>query len=145
MRVVLQRVSEASVTVDGAAVGAIGRGILLLGAIGGDDTPERVDKMAEKCLRLRVFPDEGGHFENGVLETGGSVLAVPQFTLYGDCRKGRRPSLSHAARPEEAEPLFERFVDTMRRLGARVETGRFGARMDVRLVNDGPVTFILET
>jgi len=145
LRVVLQRVSEASVAVDGETVGAIGRGILLLGAVGDDDTPERIDKMAARCLRLRVFPDEGGHFEHGVLDVGGSVLAVSQFTLYGDCRKGRRPSLSHAARPERAEPLFDRFVRAMREMGAAVETGRFGAKMDVRLVNDGPVTFLLET
>ncbi|MBM3320684.1 MAG: D-tyrosyl-tRNA(Tyr) deacylase [Candidatus Eisenbacteria bacterium] len=145
MRVVLQRVSEASVVVDGETVGAIGPGILLLAAIGTDDTEERVAKMAEKCANLRVFPGEKGHFEISALERPGEVLAVSQFTLYGDCRKGRRPSLSHAAPPGKAEPLFDRFQRELQRLGLRVATGRFGALMRVRLVNDGPVTFLLDT
>jgi D-tyrosyl-tRNA(Tyr) deacylase len=145
MRVVLQRVSEASVVVDGRRVGAIGPGLLLLGAIAADDTEERVVKMAEKCANLRVFPETNGHFEVSALERPGEVLAVSQFTLYGDCRKGRRPSLSHAAPPAKAEPLFDRFATELRRLGLRVETGRFGAMMQVRLVNDGPVTFLLDT
>jgi D-tyrosyl-tRNA(Tyr) deacylase len=145
LRVVMQRVSEASVVVDGETVGAIGAGLLLLGAIAADDTEERAIKMAEKCANLRVFPGETGHFDVSVLDRPGEVLAVSQFTLYGDCRKGRRPSLSHAAPPEKAEPLFELFAAELRRLGLPVATGRFGALMEVRLVNDGPVTFLLDT
>jgi len=145
VRVVLQRVSEASVVVDGETIGAIGPGLLLLGAIAADDSEERVAKMAEKCANIRVFPGETGHFDVSVLERPGEALAVSQFTLYGDCRKGRRPSLSHAAPPERAKPLFELFAAELRRLGLRVETGRFGAKMEVRLVNDGPVTFLLDT
>ena len=144
MRVVLQRVSEASVSVGGETVGSIGPGVVLLAAIRKDDSPEAVRKMAAKCANLRVFAGEGGHFEESVLENGGSVLAVSQFTLYGDCRKGRRPSLSHAAPPEIARPLFDLFVEEIRRLGARVETGSFGAMMRVRIVNEGPVTFQIE-
>jgi len=145
VRVVLQRVSEASVMVEGASVGSIGRGVLLLVAVGKEDTGVEAAKMAEKCANIRVFADEKGHFERSLVETGGEVLAVSQFTLYGDCRKGRRPSLSHAARPEEAEALFQRFVDEVKGWGLRVATGKFGAMMRVHLVNDGPVTFLLET
>jgi D-tyrosyl-tRNA(Tyr) deacylase len=145
MRVVLQRVSRASVEVDGETVGAIGAGLLLLAAVRADDEAEAIARMAEKCANLRVFPGERGHFEVSVLERKGEILAVSQFTLYGDCRKGRRPSLSEAAAPEKAEPLFDRFVDELRGRGVRVETGRFGALMKVSLVNDGPVTFILDT
>jgi len=145
VRVVLQRVSEASVTVGGAVVGSIGRGVLLLVAAGENDTEAQVAKMAEKCANLRVFPDEKGHFEKSLIETGGEVLVVSQFTLYGDCRKGRRPSLSHAARPEEAEALVQSFVGAIEGWGLTVATGTFGAMMQVHLVNDGPVTFLLET
>lgn len=145
MRVVLQRVAEASVTVTGEIVGRIDHGLLLLAAIGRDDDEAAVRKMARKCIDLRVFAGEAGHFEHSVRETGGSVLAVSQFTLYGDCAKGRRPSLSKAARPEEAERLFSCFVETVREEGVPVETGSFGADMKVRLLNDGPVTFQLET
>ena len=145
MRVVLQRVSEASVVVDGCPVGEIGRGILLLAAISGDDDDVSVKKMAEKCLNLRVFPEGEGHFELSVTDIGGEILAVSQFTLYGDCRKGRRPSLSGAARPEAARKLFDRFVEALREDGVRVETGTFGALMQVGLQNDGPVTFLIDT
>jgi D-tyrosyl-tRNA(Tyr) deacylase len=138
-------VSRASVEAEGETVGAIGAGLLLLAAVGTHDSPETIAKMAEKCANLRVFPGERGHFEVSVLEREGEILAVSQFTLYGDCRKGRRPSLSEAAPPERAEPLFERFVEELRRGGVRVETGSFGALMKVSLVNDGPVTFILDT
>ncbi len=145
MRVILQRVSEASVVVDGRVVGAIGMGVLLLAAVGRDDSRATIEKMAAKCTSLHVFAGESGHFDRSVAEEGGSVLAVSQFTLYGDCRKGRRPSLSHAAPPDVAEPLFDYFVEALRDKGIHVETGSFGALMQVRLANDGPVTFILET
>ncbi len=145
MRVVLQRVAEASVTVDGEVVGSINRGILLLAAIGRDDDEAAIRKMARKCIDLRVFAGGSGHFEHSVRETEGAVLAVSQFTLYGDCTKGRRPSLVKAARPEEAERLFSTFVDAIREEGVPVQTGSFGADMKVRLLNDGPVTFQLET
>lgn len=145
MRVVLQRVSEASVVVDGRLVGEIDRGVLLLAAIGGDDNSVRVKKMAEKCLNLRIFPEGEGHFERSVVEIDGGILAVSQFTLYGDCRKGRRPSLSKAARPEAAQKLFGEFVEALRVGGQRVETGTFGALMQVSLRNDGPVTFLIDT
>lgn len=145
MRVVMQRVREAKVTVGGETVGSIGEGLVLLAAVSRDETPDRVRKMAEKCAHLRVFAGPTGHFDESVLDRKGAVLAVSQFTLYGDCRKGRRPSLSHAAPPEVAEPLFGGFVAALRELGLRVETGRFGAMMRVHLVNDGPVTFSLET
>lgn len=144
VRVVLQRVSEAEVTVGDETVGRIGRGLVLLAAVGRGDTADTATRLAERCARLRVFPGEGGHFEDSVEDVGGEVLAVSQFTLYGDCRKGRRPSLSQAAAPEEAEPIFDGFVETLRGRGLRVETGRFGALMRVRLVNDGPVTFQIE-
>ncbi len=144
MRVVLQRVLEASVTVDGETVGTIGPGVVVLAAIRKDDTVEQVRKMAEKCVHLRIFPGEGGHFERSVLDRGGEILAVSQFTLYGDCRKGRRPSLAAAARPERAKELFDLFVDRLRDLGVPTAEGRFGALMRVHLVNDGPVTFEVE-
>ncbi|MFH1279615.1 MAG: D-aminoacyl-tRNA deacylase [Candidatus Eisenbacteria bacterium] len=145
MRVVLQRVRNAKVTVEGETVGSIGEGLLLLAAISRDDTPERVLRMAEKCATLRVFAGPSGHFDDSVEDRGGAILAVSQFTLYGDCRKGRRPSLSRAAPPEVAEPLFDRFALALRERGLAVETGRFGAMMGVHLLNDGPVTFQLET
>ena len=141
----MQRVTEASVSVDGRVVGRIGPGLLLLAAVGREDTEETVKRMAEKCLALRVFPDEKGHFEHSVVDREGEILAVSQFTLLGDCRKGRRPSLSHAASPDLAEPLFRFFVEQLERGGRTVETGLFGAMMQVHLVNDGPVTFLLET
>ncbi len=144
MRVVLQRVREASVTVDGEIVGAIGPGVVALAAIHKNDTPREIRKMAEKCVHLRIFPGEGGHFEESVLQRGGAILAVSQFTLYGDCRKGRRPSLAAAARPDEANQLFNRFVEEIRTFNVEVATGRFGAMMQVHLVNDGPVTFQVE-
>jgi len=132
------------VTVDGKCVGEIGPGVVLLAAIHKNDTPITIRKMAEKCVHLRVFPGEGGHFEESVLQREGAVLAISQFTLYGDCRKGRRPSLASAARPEEASRLFDRFVDDLRDFGVDVATGSFGAMMKVHLVNDGPVTFQVE-
>ncbi len=141
----MQRVTEASVKVEGEIVGRIGPGLLLLAAVGRGENEKSVRRMAEKCLALRVFPDEKGHFEHSVVDREGEILAVSQFTLLGDCRKGRRPSLSRAAAPDLAEPLFRLFVEELRRGGRNVETGVFGAMMQVHLVNDGPVTFLLET
>lgn len=130
--------------VEGETVGAIGPGVVALAAIHKDDTPSQVRKMAEKCVHLRLFPGEGGHFEESVLQRRGAILAVSQFTLYGDCRKGRRPSLAAAARPENASILFDRFVEELRSFGVEVATGKFGAMMQVHLINDGPVTFQVE-
>ena len=145
MRVVLQRVKNASVSVDGAVVGEIGPGLVLLVGFQDGDAEEQLSWMADKLLSLRVFPDEDGKMNLGLTDTGGDVLVVSQFTLYGDTRKGRRPSFVGAAHPDIAIPLYERFVEVLR-AGApgAVETGEFGAHMDVALVNDGPVTLVLE-
>ncbi|WP_438444277.1 D-aminoacyl-tRNA deacylase [Gorillibacterium sp. sgz5001074] len=145
MRIVVQRCKEASVTVDGQVVGAIGPGLMLLVGLTHEDTEQDVKFAAEKVAGLRIFEDGQGKMNLSVLETGGAVLSVSQFTLYGDCRKGRRPNFMAAARPEQAEPLYDRFNDHLREQGLRVETGVFGAMMDVALVNDGPVTLIVET
>ena len=144
MRVVIQRVREARVTVDGEVVGQIGPGLLLLVGIGRGDTEEALRWVAEKIINLRIFEDESGRMNLSLREVGGEILAVSQFTLYGDVRKGRRPNFTGAAPPEEAEPLFNRFVQLLRESGAKVETGRFRAHMLVELVNDGPVTLLLE-
>ena len=145
MRAVIQRVSEARVKVGGSVVSEIGGGLLVLLGVAGPDTSADADFLAQKILNLRVFPDETGKMNRSLRETGGALLAVPQFTLYGDCRKGRRPSFDAAAPPEQARSLYEHFVAVARRSGARVETGVFQAHMDVALVNDGPVTLILES
>jgi len=145
MRVVAQRVSSASVDVGGETVGAIGKGLLLLVGVTHDDTEADAKWMADKIAGLRIFEDGDGKMNLSVLEVGGSVLSVSQFTLYGDCRKGRRPNFMEAARPELAEPLYETLNRMLREQGLTVETGRFGAMMEVRLVNDGPVTLILDT
>jgi D-tyrosyl-tRNA(Tyr) deacylase len=144
MRIVLQRVSRARVTVDGRVTGEIGAGLLLLVGFTEGDDDEALAWMAEKVVGLRIFPDEEGKMNRSVEEAGGAVLIVSQFTLYGDARKGRRPSFIGAARPETAIPLYERFVERVRATGRPVATGEFGAMMDVELVNDGPVTLILE-
>jgi D-aminoacyl-tRNA deacylase len=144
MRVLLQRVSSASVTVAGRTVGAIQRGYLLLVGFTHSDTPAQAEWMADKVQGLRLFADAEGKMNLGLEEVGGSVLVVSQFTLYVDAQKGRRPSFVDAARPEQAIPLYERFVALLRERGLRVETGEFGAMMDVALVNDGPVTLWLE-
>lgn len=144
MRVVLQRVSRARVTVDGRVTGEIGRGLLLLAGFTPGDTEETLAWMADKVVGLRIFPDDEGKMNRSVDEVGGDLLVVSQFTLYGDTRKGKRPSFVDAARPEVAIPLYERFVALLRAAGRRVETGEFGAMMEVELVNDGPVTLILE-
>ncbi len=144
MRVVLQRVSSASVTIEGEVVGRIGRGLLLLAGFTHGDTADQADWMAEKVAGLRLFTDAEGKMNLGLAEVGGAVLVVSQFTLYGNAEKGRRPSFIDAARPETAIPLYERFIEQLRAQGLEVATGRFGAMMDVALVNDGPVTLVLE-
>lgn len=144
MRILLQRVSSASVRVGGSVIGAIDRGYVLLVGFTHDDTPDRLEWMADKVHGLRLFADEEGKMNLGIEDAGGAVLVVSQFTLYGDAQKGRRPSFIDAARPELAIPLYERFVTMLRERGLRVATGEFGAMMDVALVNDGPVTLWLE-
>ena len=144
MRVVLQRVSKASVRIDGGVVGSIAAGFCLLVGFTHGDTQAQVDWMADKVAGLRLFPDAEGKMNVGLAEVGGSVLVVSQFTLYGDSEKGRRPSFIDAARPEVAIPLYEAFVAALRSRGLEVATGRFGAMMEVELINDGPVTLILE-
>jgi D-tyrosyl-tRNA(Tyr) deacylase len=146
VRAVVQRVSSASVRVDGETVGACGRGLLVLVGVGRGDTTETASRLAARIARLRIFPDEVDRFDRSLLDTGGEALVVSQFTLLADGgrQKGSRPSFADAARPEVAEPLVGAFVDALRAEGAHVETGVFGARMAVELVNDGPVTLILE-
>jgi D-tyrosyl-tRNA(Tyr) deacylase len=144
VRVVVQRVSRAAVRVDGQTVGAIERGFVVLAGFAPGDTDEVLGWMAEKVVGLRVFADAEGKMNLPLAEAGGALLVISQFTLYGDASKGRRPSFIGAAPPELAEPLYERFVARLRQLGARVETGRFGAMMDVELVNQGPVTLVIE-
>ncbi|MFA4135147.1 MULTISPECIES: D-aminoacyl-tRNA deacylase [Brevibacillus] len=145
MRVVVQRTREASVTVAGEIVGQIDHGLMLLVGITHEDTEKEVEFVADKIANLRIFEDEEGKMNFSVLDKGGQILSVSQFTLYGDCRKGRRPNFMAAARPEQAEPLYELFNTKLREKGLQVETGRFGAMMDVRLLNDGPVTLIVES
>lgn len=144
MRVVLQRVARASVAIEGRITGEIGAGLLLLVGFRNGDDEETLRWMAEKVLGLRIFADAEGKMNRSVEEIGGGVLVVSQFTLYGDVRKGRRPSFIEAARAEAAIPLYERFVAILRESGSPVETGEFGAMMDVELLNQGPVTLILE-
>ena len=145
MRVVLQRVSEASVRIEGETVGAIGPGLVLLAGFHSGDDGDTVAWMAEKVANLRIFGDDQGRMNRSLLDTGGEALVVSQFTLYGDARKGRRPSFIKAARPEIAVPLYEAFVEVLERLlPDPVQTGRFGAMMEVALVNDGPVTLLIE-
>ena len=145
MRAVIQRVREASVDVDGERVGHIGRGLLVLIAVSVDDGPPQADWMADKLLGLRLFADDQGKFDASVVDVGGAVLVVSQFTLYGDTRKGRRPSFTAAAPAAHAEPLYERVVAAIAARGVEVGAGRFGAHMAVSLVNDGPVTLLLDS
>lgn len=144
MKVVLQRVSAASVTIEGEVVGAIGRGFCLLAGFCHADTDGQVDWMAEKVSGLRLFSDADGKMNLGLRDVGGALLVVSQFTLYGDTEKGRRPSFIEAARPDVAIPLYERFLNALRAQGFEVAAGRFGADMQVEILNDGPVTLILE-
>jgi D-aminoacyl-tRNA deacylase len=146
LRAVVQRVTRASVQVDEEVVGRIGAGVLVLLGIAAGDTEEHADALAGKVARLRIFEDDGGRFDRSLLDTGGAALVVSQFTLLADSRrqKGTRPDFSKAARPDVAEPLYERFCQALRELGVPVETGVFGARMEVELVNHGPVTIVLD-
>ena len=145
MKVVVQRVKHASVTVDGNVVGKIGKGLLLLIGIADTDKDEDIEFVANKCLNLRIFEDAAGKMNRSLLEEGGEILAISQFTLLGDTRKGRRPSFVHAANPEKGKDFYDRFVERLRRSGVKVETGIFGAMMDVELLNYGPVTLIVES
>jgi D-aminoacyl-tRNA deacylase len=145
MRAVVQRVARAVVTVDGEPVGHIERGLCVLVGVGRDDVDADADSLAEKVSGLRIFEDDAGKMNLGLSEVGGALLAVSQFTLFGDARKGKRPSFGEAMEPVRANELFERFCARARLLGLRVETGRFRAHMQVELVNDGPVTILLDT
>ena len=144
MRAVVQRVSEASVAVGGEVVASSGRGLVVLLGVSETDSGADAGRLAGKVARLRIFEDSEGRFDRSLLDVRGDALVVSQFTLVADTRKGNRPSFAAAARPELAEPLYERFGDALRELGAPVKTGVFGARMEVSLVNDGPVTIVLD-
>ena len=145
MRAVIQRVNEASVEVSNEVVGEIGPGLLILLGVARDDSNADADYLADKTVNLRIFDDDEGKMNRSLLETGGAMLVVSQFTLYGDVRRGRRPSYSDAAEPEKAVQLYEYFVERVRSLGVKVETGVFQAMMKVRLINDGPVTILLDS
>lgn len=145
MRAVIQRVSESSVQVDGKVVGEIGKGIMVLLGVEEGDTEKEAQYIADKVIGLRIFEDEEGKMNHSLQEVGGELLAISQFTLLGDARKGRRPSYSNAARPEEANRLYEYFVEKVRATGTKVEKGIFQADMKVSLVNDGPVTILLDS
>ena len=145
MRAVLTRVKSASVTVDGKVIGKIGQGFLMLLGVTHEDTEVQAVKLADKLVGLRIFEDENGKMNQGLESVDGQVLVVSQFTLYGNCRKGRRPDFLAAARPEVAIPLYEKFVQLIRDKGIHVETGEFGAEMLVESVNDGPVTLVVDT
>ena len=146
MRIVIQRVKSSSVTVDGKIIGKIGRGLNLLVGISPVDTEAELDWMTRKCLELRLFPDEaeGKGWQKSIMDIQGEILVISQFTLYGDCRKGRRPSFSNSASPEIAEQLYDRFIDKLKQSGLHIANGKFGAMMQVSIDNDGPVTLILE-
>ena len=145
MRAVLQRVTRARVLVDGNVTGEIGPGLAVLVAVGREDTAATAASMAEKIVNLRIFSDEQGKMNRSLLELGGAVLAVSQFTLYGDARGQRRPSFIQAAPPEQGKPLYEEFVGALRAFGLRIATGVFQAHMSVEIVNDGPVTILLDS
>jgi D-tyrosyl-tRNA(Tyr) deacylase len=145
MRLVIQRVSQAKVTVDGREIGNIAQGLCLFLGIAKGDNKQNADYLAQKSAELRIFEDDTGKFNRSLSEIGGEALVVSQFTLYGDCTKGRRPSFSHAAPPDEAEVLYNYFVDQLRDKGIKVGTGQFQAKMEVSIVNTGPVTLILDS
>ncbi|HLJ44953.1 MAG TPA: D-aminoacyl-tRNA deacylase [Bryobacteraceae bacterium] len=145
MRIVLQRVKKAQVEVSGEVVGSIRAGLLVLLGVSKTDSEAEADFLADKIVNLRIIADEAGKMNRSVLDAGGAVLVVSQFTLYGDCRKGRRPSFDDAAPPEKARELYEYFVGRVRAIGLHVETGVFQAHMEVSLINDGPVTLIVES
>lgn len=145
MRVVIQRVKSSQVVVDGEVIGRIDRGLNLLVAIAKTDTEAELDWMVQKCLSLRLFPkDDSGRFDLSVQDIQGSLLVISQFTLYGDCQKGRRPSFDQSAPPGDAIKLYARFVEKLKQSGLQVETGNFGSHMQVTIANDGPVTFVLD-
>lgn len=145
MRAVVQKVSSSKVTVEGQVIGQINQGLMVLLGVTYDDTSKDVDYMVDKVTNLRIFEDEGGKMNLSLKDIDGEVLVVSQFTLYGDARRGRRPSFSNAARPEVANPLYEEFVEKIKKQGINVGTGKFGAHMMVDLTNDGPVTILLES
>ena len=145
MRTVIQRVSEASVTIDGSVHGAIGRGYMILVGIADSDDEAVINKMADKIARLRIFEDENGKMNLNLEQVSGAILSISQFTLYADCHKGNRPSFSKAGRPDHAKKMYLYFNDVMRRYGFDVQEGIFGADMKVRLLNDGPVTVVLDS
>ncbi|MGE5672916.1 MAG: D-aminoacyl-tRNA deacylase [Mycobacterium leprae] len=145
MRAVVQRVSRGSVTVEGSVVGEIDKGFVVLLGVAKEDDEAAADYLADKVAGLRVFEDEEGKMNRSLLDAGGAVLAISQFTLYGDVRRGKRPGFDRAARPELAEPLYERFVAKLRAHGLKVATGRFQTHMEVALVNDGPVTILIDS
>ena len=144
MRLLVQRIKEAKVSVEGTEIGTAGVGLCVFLGVGKADDADKARYLSEKLSNLRIFDDEEGKMNRSVRDVGGEILVVSQFTLYGDCTKGNRPSFTEAAPATEAERLYESFVDRLRALGLRVATGRFGAKMDVSLTNDGPVTLILE-
>jgi D-aminoacyl-tRNA deacylase len=145
MRIVLQRVTSAHVDVAGETVGSIRSGLVILVGVTHRDTLEDADYLASKMIQLRIFPDEAGRMNRSLLEVGGALLVVSQFTLYADCRKGRRPSFDQAASPEQARRLYDYFVQRLKSSNVTVETGIFQAEMEIHLVNDGPVTFVLDS
>lgn len=145
MRVILQRSKQASVTVDGQVTGAIQKGYVLLVGITHSDTEEDIKYVAKKIIDLRIWEDEDGKMNRSIVDAGGDILSISQFTLYADTRKGKRPSFVEAARPEQAKPLWEAFNEQLKANGLHVETGVFGAMMDVALINDGPVTITIES
>ena len=145
MRLVIQRVKEAKVTVNDSTIGSIRSGLLVLAGISREDTRGEADYLLDKLLGLRIFPDDSGKMNRNIVESGGALLLVSQFTLYGDCRKGRRPSFDRAAPPEIAQPLYEYFVESARKGPVPVETGLFQATMELHIVNAGPVTILLDS
>ncbi len=145
MRALIQRVSSAKVTVGQEVTGQIGRGILVLLGVGKEDSEKDVDRLIDKLINLRIFPNEKSHFDKSLIDVGGELLVVSQFTLYGSTKKGRRPDFTESAEPELAEDLYEKFIQRSREKGINTEAGKFGAMMDVELVNEGPVTFMLES
>ncbi|MFA6427051.1 MAG: D-aminoacyl-tRNA deacylase [Candidatus Magasanikbacteria bacterium] len=144
MKIVLQRVTQSKVEIENKVVGSISNGLLLLIGIGKGDSEAHADKLVDKIIKLRIFEDEQGKMNKNIKDAGGSILAVSQFTLYGNCWDGNRPGFDAAAPPDEAKRLYEYFVEKLKQTGIHVETGQFAAYMKVELVNDGPVTFVLE-